>query len=346
MTKPKNINIGVIGCGYWGPNLIRNINNSSNANLAWVCDLDAKRLDAITQLYPHVKKTTDFNELLNDDQLDAVVIATPVRSHHFIALECLRNGKHVLLEKPIANSAEQAEELIAIAKENNLTLMCDHTYCYSSPVKKIKELIKDNTLGDILYFDSVRINLGLFQEDVNVAWDLAPHDLSILFSIFDEYPLSLSATGACHSGNKIENISYINLYYPNNMIAHIHVNWLSPLKERKIMIAGDKKMLVWDDLNQNEVIKIYDKGIGIEKVSDDAEKRKFMISYRTGDVFSPKLNASEPLSLVIDEYVNSIIENRKPATDGVDGLNVLKVLEAINISMRNNSKEVKLNFTN
>jgi predicted dehydrogenase len=341
--KSKIINIGVIGCGYWGPNLIRNINNSNSANLVWVCDLNSDRLDAITKQYPHVKKTSDFNELLSDDQLDAVVIATPVHSHHFIALECLRYGKHVLLEKPIANSAEEAEELIAIAKENSLTLMCDHTYCYSSPVKKIRELIKNNTLGDILYFDSVRINLGLFQQDINVAWDLAPHDLSILFSIFDEYPLSLSATGACHSGNKIENISYINLYYPNNMIAHLHVNWLSPLKERKIMIAGDKKMLVWDDLNQNEVIKIYDTGIGVEKVSD-AEKRKFMISYRYGDIFIPKLNSSEPLSLVVDEFVNSITENRRPATDGVDGLNVLKVLEAINFSMKNNSQEVILNF--
>lgn len=341
--KKKTLNVGVIGCGYWGPNLIRNINNSADTYLKWICDLDASKLEKIKKQYPHVDKTIDVRDLLNDADLDAIVIATPVHSHYSVAIECLKHGKHVLIEKPIASSSEEAKELIELSERNNLSLMIDHTYCYSSSVKKIKELINENVLGDILYYDSVRINLGLFQQDINVAWDLAVHDLAILFSIFKEMPLSLSATGSSHAGNGIENISYINVYYPNSMIAHIHVNWLSPLKERKVMIAGNKKMLVWDDLNPAESIKIYDTGIGIKMTTED-EKRKFMISYRTGDIFIPKIDSSEPLSLVIQEFVDSILEKRSPVTSGTDGLNVLRILEAINLSMKNNGKEIKLNF--
>ena len=338
------INVGVIGCGYWGPNLIRNFNSCSKVNLKWVCDLDKDRLSKIINQYPHVNHTIDYNELLKDESLDAIAIATPVNTHFNLAKSALENNKHVLLEKPIASNSKEAIELIQIANNKKLSLMCDHTYCYSNHVKKIKELIDNKTLGKILYFDSVRINLGLFQQDINVAWDLAPHDLSILFYIFNDDPISLTATGTSHAGNNIENLSYINLYYPNNMIAHIHVNWLSPLKERKIMIAGDKKMLVWDDLNPSESIKVYDTGIGVKEISKD-EKRKFMISYRTGDVYIPKIEHSEPLANVVNEFSDSILGKKISKTDGKAGLKVLKVLEAINYSMQNNSKIVNLDFS-
>ena len=337
------INMGVIGCGYWGPNLIRNINSSSKTNLKWVCDLDEVQLNKISSVYTNVKKTNNIDDLLNDPQIDAVAIATPVNTHYSIAKKCLNKHKHVLIEKPISSTSIQAEELISIAEQNNLSLMCDHTYCYSSAIKKIKDIIDTDVLGKILYYDSTRINLGLFQKDINVAWDLAPHDLSILFHLFDQKPLTLNATGAIHSVEGIENISYISLFYPNNFIAHINVNWLSPLKQRKVIITGDKKMLLWDDLNQSESIKIYDTGIGIEHFPE-TDKRKFLISYRHGDINIPQLDSSEPLCEVINEFVNSIKENRKSLTDGISGFNVLKVLEAVNKSLKNNGNEVKLSF--
>ena len=335
--------MGVIGCGYWGPNLIRNINSSSKANLKWVCDLDEVKLSKIGSLYPNVKKTNNIDDLLNDPQIDAVAIATPVNTHYPIAKKCLNKYKNVLIEKPISSTSIQAEELISIAEKNNLSLMCDHTYCYSSAIRKIKDIIDDDVIGKVLYYDSTRINLGLFQKDINVAWDLAPHDLSILFYLFDQKPLTLNATGAIHSVEGIENISYISLFYPNNFIAHINVNWLSPLKQRKVIITGDKKMLLWDDLNQSESIKIYDTGIGIEHFPEK-DKRKFLISYRHGDTNIPQLDSSEPLGEVINEFVNSINENRKSLTDGISGFNVLKVLEAVNASIKNNGNEVKLSF--
>ena len=337
------INMGVIGCGYWGPNLIRNINSSSKTNLKWICDLDELKLNKISKLYPSVNKTNNIDDLLNDSEIDAVAIATPVSTHYPIAKKSLEKHKHVLIEKPISSTSEQAEELITIAEKNNLSLMCDHTYCYSSAVRKIKNIIDSDILGDILYYDSTRINLGLFQKDINVAWDLAPHDLSILFHLFDKKPLSLNATGAIHTVDGIENIAYISLFYPNNLIAHINVNWLSPLKQRKVIITGDKQMLLWDDLNQSEGIKIYDTGIGIEHFPKK-DKRKFLISYRHGDINIPQLDSSEPLSEVISEFVNSIEQNRKSLTDGESGFNVLKVLEAVNISLKNNGNEVKLSF--
>ena len=337
------VRIGVIGCGYWGPNLIRNFVTFPGTELVWACDLDEIRLQKVLRPYPSVQQTTDLEEVLKDDGVDAIAIATPVHTHFPIAKACLESGKHVLIEKPLASSVAQGEELVNLAEKNNLRLMCDHTFCYTGAVRKIRDIVKSGTLGELLYFDSVRVNLGLFQQDVNVVWDLAPHDLSIVDFVVDEKPVLVSAHGVSHAGNDIENIAYISLGYQNSFIAHFHVNWLSPVKVRKTMIAGSEKMLVWNDLDQAEKIKIYDKGIKV-KQGEREQKERLLVSYRSGDMYAPRIDQVEALSLMVKEFADCIQENRPALTDGDAGLRVLRILDAANRSIKADGANVRIDY--
>jgi predicted dehydrogenase len=281
---------------------------------------------------------------LSDDCVDAIAIATPLSSHFSIAKACLERGKHILVEKPLAHSVSEGEELVNLAMENRLQLMCDHTFCYTGAVRKMREVVKSGALGKLLYFDSVRINLGLFQQDVNVVWDLAPHDLSILDFIVDEKPVFVNACGVSHAGNNLENIAYISLSYRASFIAHFHVNWLSPVKIRRTIIGGSEKMLVWDDLDQAEKVKIYDKGIEV-KEDEQEQKRQLLISYRSGDMYAPRVDQAEALSLVVKEFADCIEENRPALTDGQAGLRALRVLEAAERSIKSNGTNVPIEYT-
>ena len=335
--------VGVIGCGYWGPNLIRNFVSCPETELLWACDLDENRLEKVLRPYPNVRKTTDMNEMLADENVSAIAIATPVDSHYHLAKACLMHGKHILVEKPLAANVLHGEELVQLAKEKNLQLMCDHTFCYTGAVRKIKEVIESGELGEILYFDSVRINLGLFQHDVNVVWDLAPHDLSILDFLIDKKPISVSAHGVSHAQNNLENIAYVTLHYESSFISHFHVNWLSPVKIRKTIIGGTKKMLVWNDMDPAEKIKIYNKGIEIQ-YDDHEEKRRLLVNYRSGDMHAPQTDHTEAISLLVKEFDASIREGRPSLTDGKAGLRVLKILEAAERSIKADGANVRLDL--
>ncbi|MBC2716511.1 MAG: Gfo/Idh/MocA family oxidoreductase [Desulfobacteraceae bacterium] len=335
------INVAVIGCGYWGPNLIRNFILCPKTDVRWVCDKDDKTLHSVVKPYPSIKTSVNLENILDDKKVDGVAIATPVGTHFDIAKACLENGKHILIEKPMASSVEDAMELIALANKKSLNIMTDHTYCYTGTVRKIKEIMDSGEMGSALYYDSVRVNLGLFQHDVNVVWDLAPHDLSILDYLFEEQPVMVSTHGVCHAGNDIENIAYVSIRYNNNFIAHLHLNWLSPVKIRKTIIGGDEKMIVWNDLDADEKIKIYNKGI-IIKNGEQEIKRKLLVSYRSGDMHAPRFESSEALSLVALEFAESIIENRKPLTDGYAGLRVVKILEAAEKSIKADGANVRI----
>jgi len=336
------INIAVIGAGYWGPNLIRNFVTCPKTRVTWVCDLDRIRLAEVLAPYPDIKQTADYQEILADDHVDAVAIATPVHTHFPIAGDCLKAGKHVLVEKPLADSVAEGEALVDLADETGLVLMCDHTFCYTGAVLKIKEIIESGLLGELLYYDSVRINLGLFQQDINVVWDLAPHDLSILDYLIEKDPLQVSAHGICHAGNNIENMAYMTLYYHDSFISHFHLNWLSPVKVRTTIISGTEKMLVWNDLDPSERIKVYDKGIEV-KNGDRDKKEKLLISYRSGNMYAPSIDQREALSLVIEEFAGSIIEARTPRTDGRAGLRVLRILEDAERSIKADGANVLIN---
>lgn len=334
------INLAVVGCGYWGPNLIRNIVTHQTTSLNWVCDLDQNQLNKTLAPYPTVKGTTDIQDIIDDTTIQGVVIATPVSSHYHIAKKCLESGKHVLIEKPITTSSAEASELLEIADKKNLKVMCDHTFCYTGPVRKIRELISSGSLGESLYYDSIRINLGLFQQDVNVIWDLAIHDLAIVDFIFDMQPESVSATGMAHAGN-LENIAYLTLKYPNSFIAHFHVNWLSPVKIRKTIIGGSKKMIEWNDLVPGEKIKIYDRGIDFSQL-DREEEKALRISYRSGDIHSPFVDGTEALRLVVEEFHDAITQDRAPLTDGKSGLRIVRILEAADESLQFHGKSIPL----
>jgi len=337
------INVGVVGCGYWGPNLIRNFVTCPETELVWACDLDEKRLEKVLRPYPDVRKTTRLKDVLADEGVNAITIATPVHTHFPIAKACLESCKHVLVEKPLASSVLQGEELVNLAEKNNLRLMCDHTFCYTGAVRKIQEIVKSGELGELLYFDSVRVNLGLFQQDINVVSDLAPHDLSVVDFIVDEKPVLASAHGVSHAGNGIENIAYISLTYKNSFLAHFHVNWLSPVKVRMTMIAGSEKMLVWNDLDQAEKIKIYDKGIEV-KHGEWEQKEQLLVSYRSGDMYAPRINHVEALSLMVKEFSDCIQEGRPALTDGRAGLRVLRVLDAANRSIKADGANVRIDY--
>ncbi|MFC1849984.1 Gfo/Idh/MocA family protein [candidate division CSSED10-310 bacterium] len=338
------IRIGVIGCGYWGPNLIRNFVSCPETQLVWACDLDNNRMMKALRSFPNVKKTTNFMDILADSNVDAIAIATPVHTHFPIAEKCLHEGKHVLVEKPLAVSVEQGEKLVQLAAKQNLRLMCDHIFCYTGAVRKIKDMIKNGELGELYYFDSVRINLGLFQQDVNVIWDLAPHDLSILSYLIGSEPVSVSAHGLSHAGNSLENIAYLVLKYDHNFIAHLHLNWLSPVKIRRIIIGGSEKMLVWNDLDPDEKIKIYNKGIMVKKLKQE-ERSRLLVSYRYGDMYAPQIDNTEALLLMVSEFASCIEENRPALTDDKSALRVLRVLEAAEISVKSHGANIPLKYT-
>ena len=333
------INVGVIGYGYWGPNMVRNFYANKDAKVVWVCDLSKDRLALVEAGYPTVKTTTDHKDIMKDAGVDAVVISTPVSAHFPLAQEALESGKNVLLEKPMTSTVEQSEKLVELAAKKKKTLMVDHTFLYTGAVRKMRELVDSGELGDIYYFDSVRVNLGLFQHDVNVIWDLAPHDFSIMDFLLQKDPEMVSAVGVSHLGD-LENIAYVTVQYPGNLLGHLHVNWLAPVKVRTTLIGGTKKMIVYDDNEPSEKIKIYDKGVSYSEKKEDVYQ--MLVQYRSGDMLAPKLQPTEALKLVSKEFTDSINENRKPLTDGVAGLRVVKLLESANESIKQKGKVVKL----
>jgi predicted dehydrogenase len=326
--------IGVIGSGYWGPNLLRNFAENESARLRWICDLDEQRLSAMGRRYPATSTTRDYQELISDSDLDAIAVVTPVATHFQIAKEALRAGKHVLVEKPLTATAREAEELIELAERNRLTLMVDHTFVYTGAVRKMKEILTNGEIGDLLYFDSIRINLGLFQRDINVLWDLAPHDLSIMDYLIERQPEGVSALGSCHIEPGIENIAYLMMQFADDFIAHFHFNWLAPVKIRRTLIAGARKMILYDDIEPTEKVRVYDKGVTANRIGDREADYQTLVSYRTGDVWAPKLDATEALRHVVAEFLDSIRERRKPLTDGEAGLRVVRILEAAQQSIK------------
>ncbi len=333
------VNIAVVGAGYWGPNLIRNFNLVSN--LTMVCDLDSARLEPIKKNYPNVTTTTNFEEVINSTEVDAVIIATPMKTHYKLAKAALEAGNHVFIEKPIAGSSKEAEELIDIAKKNNLKLMVGHIFEYSAPVNKIKELIDKGEIGKVYYMDSARVNLGLFQPDLSVVWDLAPHDLSIMFYLLGNVkPISVSAVGQNFIPGHVEDIAYITIKFENNIMAHFSVSWMAPAKLRRTSIVGTKKMIVYDDTEPEEKVKIYDKGIDYSH----EEIQKLQILYRTGDIHSPKVSTEEPLRAEAQHFIDCIKNNKTPRSDGESGLRVVKIIEAAEKSIKENGKEVKLEW--
>src|SRR6202140_1485285 len=335
--------VGVIGCGYWGPNLLRNFAENEAAELRWICDADEARLAAMGRRYPAAKTTTDYQKLLADFDLDAVAVVTPVATHFQIASEALRAGKHLLVEKPLTATAREAEELNDLAERNQRTLMVDHTFGYTGAVRKMKEIVTVGELGELLYFDSVRINLGLFQPDINVLWDLAPHDLSIMDYLIERQPDALSAIGSCHIEQGIENIAYLIMHFADDFIAHFHFNWLAPVKIRRTLIAGSRKMILYDDIEPTEKVRIYDKGVTANRVGTDREADyQTLVSYRTGDVWAPKLDSTEALRYVVREFLGSIRSGQQPLTDGQAGLRVVRLLEAAQESIKNGGQRVKV----
>jgi predicted dehydrogenase len=327
----KPLGVAVVGAGYWGPNLVRNFRALPAFDLAWVCDLSRER--ALQAIGPRstVRATDSLDDVLGDPEIDAVAVATPAGTHTEVVLACLDAGKHVLVEKPLATSVAEAEKLVHAAEQRGLVLMCDHTYCYTPAVRKVRELSRLGALGSIQYFDSVRINLGLVQRDVDVFWDLAPHDLSILDFVLPDgcVPEAVAAQGVDPIGAGHACVGYLTLRLSGGGIAHIHVNWLSPTKVRTTILGGSKRIVVWDDLNPTQRVGIYDKGVQLNGSADNDARREALVSYRTGDMVAPALTEVEALHGALKEFAAAIGEGRRPLTDGQSGLRVLKILEAI-----------------
>lgn len=336
----RPVNVAVVGCGYWGPNLIRNFTTCKDTRVVAVCDRDPDRLRRGQELSPHARAVPDFADVLADPAVDAVAIATPAGTHAPLATAALTAGKHVLVEKPVATGFAEGRALVDLADRLGLTLMVDHTFIYSPAIRKIKALIDAGELGDIYYVDSVRINLGLFQHDINVLWDLATHDIAIVDHLLGRSPASVSAFGSCHTGNDIEDVAYLNLDYSRGLLASFHVNWLSPVKVRHLIIGGSKKGLVYNDLDLAEPIKVYDRGI---VVSEHPESRRgVLISYRTGDVWSPHLPREEPLQNMVSHFASSIRRKTAPLTDGRAGLRVVQILDLAQQSIKAGGGRVRL----
>lgn len=328
------IGVAVVGAGYWGPNLIRNFARCGETRLVAVCDKDRPRLDEVLGGYPGVDAVESFDALLKRRDVDALAIATPVSTHGPLASAALEAGKHVLVEKPLAATVEEAERLVALADSRGLTLMVDHTFVFTPAVRKIKELVDCGDLGEIYYVDSVRINLGLFQHDINVLWDLAPHDLSILDYLLGRLPKSLSAFGACHADNvnEIEDVAHLNLDFGSGLLATFHVNWLSPVKIRNFIIGGSRKSIVYNELEPAEKVKVYDRGITV--TADPEARRGVLVGYRTGDVWSPHLDQQEPLQNMVRHFAECIRDRREPISGGQAGLRVVRILETAQRSIK------------
>ncbi|MGB8887772.1 MAG: Gfo/Idh/MocA family oxidoreductase [Candidatus Korobacteraceae bacterium] len=325
------VNFGVIGYGYWGPNIVRNLDGLEGAQVLAVSDRLPAARERAQKATHGIQITADASEVISSPAIDAVAIITPVWTHFELVKAALENGKHVFVEKPFTSNAGQAEELINLAAKKNLKIMVDHTFLFTGAVRKIKQLLQEGTLGKLYYYDSTRVNLGLFQHDVNVIWDLAPHDLSIMDYLIGETPEEIVATGQTHL-NGFEDVAFITLYFPNEVIAHINVNWLSPVKVRTTLIGGEKKMLVWNDLEADEKIKIYDKGV---QVTSREGLYNLLVNYRSGDMWAPKLEPVEALRLELAYFVECIIKDQTPFNDGAAGLRVVKMLEAATRSLRN-----------
>jgi predicted dehydrogenase len=343
------IGIGIIGYGYWGPNLVRNFFEVPGCKVIAVSDLRPDRLARIGPRYPTVETTTDYRDLLRDPRIDAIAIATPVSSHFELGMEALRAGRHVLVEKPMTADADQAQQLVDEADRRNLVLAVDHTFVYTPAVRKIREMVQSGSVGDLYYYDSVRVNLGLFQHDVNVIWDLAVHDISIIDNILPARPVAVSATGVSHVPGEPEDMAYVTLHYASSIMAHVHVNWLAPVKLRRTLIGGSRKMIVYDDLEPSEKIKVYDKGITLNgdapRMAVNGEKYKMLVGYRTGDVWSPQLDVTEALSTELREFVSAVGTGRAPAADGQAGLRVVQIVEAATQSMRQAGRPVDLSLS-
>lgn len=333
--------IGVIGYGYWGPNLVRNFAETPGLTVAGVADLDPKKLEIVQKRFPGVETTSRFQDLLENKDIDAIAIATPVNSHFELGMAALKAGKHVWLEKPMTETAEQARKLINEAEKRKLVLIVDHTFIYTGAVRKMADLVKSGELGRIHYYDSTRINLGLFQRDANVIADLAVHDFSILDYLLGEQPVAVSAVGTNHFPHTPENLAYITLFYDSGMIAHINVSWLAPVKLRQILIGGSKKMIIYDDLEPSEKIKIYDKGVNF---TDDPQKiYEMRVGYRTGDMWAPQLDSSEALRVEGEHFVDCIENGKTPQTSGSLGLRVVELIEAATRSMNEHGRSVEIN---
>jgi predicted dehydrogenase len=342
------IGIGIIGYGYWGPNLLRNFCEVPGCRVIAVSDLREARLAQVRSRYPAVTTTTSAEDLIKDPQVDAVVIATPVCTHFDLAMQALRAGKHVLVEKPIAPTSDQAQQLIDEADRRRLVLAVDHTFVYTAAVRKIRELVDDGGIGDIYYYDAVRVNLGLFQHDVNVLWDLAVHDLSIMDYVLPMRPCAVTATGLRHVAGKPEDIAYLTLMFDAPLIAHIHVNWLAPVKVRRTLIGGSRRMISYDDVEPSEKIKVYDSGItlngGNGGTADGQRIYELLVGYRTGDVLAPQLDRTEALLREARHFVRCIAEHQEPLAGARAGLRVVRLLEAATLSMRERSRVVEVDM--
>lgn len=336
------IKFGVIGYGYWGPNLVRNLAEAKDSRVVAVSDLQADRRALVERRYPGVRVTADAREIVAATDVDVVVIATPVSTHYELALAALQAGKHVLVEKPMTQTVEQGLRLIEAAERAGRVLMVDHTFIYTGAVRKLGELVKSGDLGDIYYYDSARVNLGLFQHDVDVLWDLAVHDLSIMDYLIEAEPVAVSANGISHVPGRPENIAYLTLFYDCNTISHINVNWLAPVKVRRTLIGGSRKMVVYDDLEPSEKIKVYDKGITVTDNASPESIYEMLIGYRTGDMWCPKLDGREALGVEIDHLIHCVKTGARPVTDGTLGLRVVRQLEAASRSMRERGRPIEL----
>lgn len=336
------MNVAVVGCGYWGNHVIRNFNTSNSWDLKYICDTDKEHLQKMAVKYPYAVATENIDDILKDDTIEAVAIATPVFTHFEVAKKCLLAGKHTWVEKPLTSTSAEAEELINIAEQKNVLLHVDHTFIYTSAVQKIKDIISKGELGDIYYFDSVRVNLGLFQHDINVIWDLAPHDISILEYTIGKKPVSINAFGQDffkYGKQNIENLAYVSVKFEDDSVAHFHVNWMSPVKIRHIIIGGNKKMLVYNDMEPLSKIKVYDSGVNIKTRE---EVYNALIQYRVGDMFSPAIANDEALEVECEHFFECINHNQKTNSSGESGLYVVRLLEAANRSLKKNGESIVL----
>lgn len=333
------LRVGVIGYGYWGPNIVRNFNTAAGSKVVKVCDSNVEALKRLKKSYPDMPVTADSDELIRSGDADVVAIATPVFTHYELAKKALLNGKHVFVEKPFTYTVEEAESLIELAEQKRLKIMVDHTFLFTGAVRKMKELIGEGALGDLLYFDSTRVNLGLFQHDVNVVWDLAPHDLAIMDYLIPEKPVAVVATGESHYNRGMEDVAYVTFYFPKHLIAHVNVNWLSPVKVRTTLLGGTRKMLVWNDLDPDVKIRIYDKGVS---VSNQEGVYDLLVSYRSGDMWAPKLDQTEALKLLADHFVECVGNGTRPINDGAAGLRVVRMLQAADRSLKKKGELVYL----
>jgi predicted dehydrogenase len=332
------LRVGVIGYGYWGPNVVRNLHALEACEVAALCDQNPAALQKARRTYPSLKMTTDACEVLTSPEIDAVAIVTPIWTHYELAQTALEHGKHVFVEKSFTATSHQAEALVELADRKNLRIMVDHTFLFTGAVKKIRELIDNGALGALYYFDSSRVNLGLFQHDVSVLWDLAPHDLSIMDYVIRDKAEAVVATGASHLNSQAD-MAYITVYFPNNILAHINVNWLSPVKVRTTLIGGRNKMLVWNDLEADEKIRVYDKGVTVTSAEGVYDLR---VSYRSGDVWSPKVDQTEALKAELAYFLDCIVSGKTPFNDGEAGLRVVRMLEAADRSLAERGKVVPL----